>query len=211
MSNMKKLLYVSLVSLAFILPSKVFAFTGSLSIECDSLTKKVGENITCTLYGNTDSNVSAIETTLVYDNSVTLKNVTVPSIWQGNYENKSLLLYTDTNKTGKFEILKFNITSSEAGEKTLTFNNTYFSDASFVRNQILNPNYIFTFISEEEQNQNEDETAAVVVDDNSSSTTKETEENVDTGSFLPITLIVVLSLIGLVVFFKSKNKKMFRL
>lgn len=210
---MKKLLYISLISLSFILPSKVFAFTGTLSLECDTLTKKVGETISCTLYGNTDGSVSAVEGNLVYGADVTLSNVTVPTIWQGNYENKSLLLYTDTNKTGKFELLKFNVSSNNAGEKTLTFSNVYFSDDAFTRHSVLNPNYVLTFITEEEQNQNDEQTSAVVVDDNNSENKEEkpSETNPDSGSFIPLTLIVVLSSLSVLIFIKTKNKKIFKL
>lgn len=210
---MKKLLYISLISLSFILPSKVFAFTGTLSLECDTLTKKVGETISCTLYGNTDGSVSAVEGNLVYGADVTLSNVTVPTIWQGNYENKSLLLYTDTNKTGKFELLKFNVSSNNAGEKTLTFSNVYFSDDAFTRHSVLNPNYVLTFITEEEQNQNDEQTSAVVVDDNNSENKEEkpSETNPDSGSFIPLTLIIVLSSLSVLIFIKTKNKKIFKL
>lgn len=210
---MKKLLYISLISLSFILPSKVFAFTGTLSLECDTLTKKVGETISCTLYGNTDGSVSAVEGNLVYGADVTLSNVTVPTIWQGNYENKSLLLYTDTNKTGKFELLKFNVSSNNAGEKTLTFSNVYFSDDAFTRHSVLNPNYVLTFITEEEQNQNDEQTSAVVVDGNNSENKEEkpSETNPDSGSFIPLTLIIVLSSLSVLIFIKTKNKKIFKL
>ncbi|MBR5662991.1 MAG: hypothetical protein IKX00_05065 [Bacilli bacterium] len=208
---MKKLIYIYLISLFVILPSKAFAFTGSLELECDNLTKKVGETISCTLYGKSDSGVSAVEATLVYD-GYTIKNAVVPSIWEGDYENKSLLLYTDTNKTTKFELLKFDVTSSEAGEKNLTFNNVYFSDASFARNQILNPNYTFTFISEEESQQNEENTSATIVDEDTSSANKsETESNVDTGTFMPIALILVLSTLSVIIFTKVKGKKIYKL
>ena len=208
---MKKLIYISLISLFVILPSKAFAFTGSLELECDNLTKKVGETISCTLYGKSDSAVSAVEAALVYD-GYTIKNAVVPSIWEGDYENKSLLLYTDTNKNTKFELLKFDVTSSEAGEKALTFNNTYFSDASFVRNQISNPNYTFTFVSEEEANKTEEDTSATVVEEETSNTNKgETESNVDTGAFMPIALILVLSTLSVVIFTKVKGKKIYKL
>ena len=213
---MKKLIYISLISLFVILPSKAFAFTGSLELECDNLTKKVGETISCTLYGKSDSQVAAAETKLVYD-GYTIKNVVVPSIWQGDYVNKSLLVYTDTNKTTKFQLLKFDVTSTTAGEKTLTFSDSYLTDASFVRNQILNPNYTFTFVSEEEATNTEEQTSATVVDEDitnnggSSESKTETEENANTGTFLPIALILVLSTLSVVIFTKVKGKKIYKL
>ena len=141
----------------------------------------------------------------------------VPSIWQGDYVNKSLLVYTDTNKTTKFELLKFDVTSTTAGEKTLTFSDSYLTDASFVRNQILNPNYTFTFVSEEEATNTEEQTSATVVDEDttnngsSSESKTETEENANTGTFLPIALILVLSTLSVVIFTKVKGKKIYKL
>lgn len=206
---MRKILYLILISLVFVIPSKVYAFSGSLSLECDSFTKKVGENISCILYGSTDSAVSAVETKLVYD-SLLVSNETVPSIWQGDYENKLLLLYTDVNKTNKFELLKFDVTSNEEGNKNLTFSDTYFSDASFVRNQILNPNYTFTFVKEEEQTN----PPAEIIDDNSNNnqnnnSNSEEIENPKSGSFIPYLLISLLISISLFSFIKSKNKKIY--
>lgn len=213
---MKKVFYILVISLILLLPYKVSALSGSLSLECDSFTKKVGENISCTLYGITDAGVSAVESTLVYD-GVILNNETVSSIWQGNYQSKSLLLYTDTNKTSKFELMSFNVTSVTAGEYSLTFNDTYFSDATFVRNQVLNPNYTFTFITEEAAEEANSQTDINIVPTNnnsgssSSNNTKVDEENPGTGAFLSISLIVVLSLIGVIVYIKARHKHIYKI
>lgn len=213
MNNMKKIYIFIILLLAFIIPVKANALTGTISLECDSFTKKVGENISCTLYGNSNEGVSAFESNIVKGDSLRLSNLNVSTIWQGDIENNSVLLYTDTNKTDKFELFTFNVTSDEVGESSLTFNNTYFTDSSFVRNVILNPNYTFTFISEEESQQNDDETAAEIVDDDTkpSSPSEEEIENPGSGSFIPLALVFVLSTIGVLIFFKVKNKKIYKL
>ena len=213
MNNMKKIYILIILLLAFIIPVKANALTGTISLECDSFTKKVGENISCTLYGNSNEGVSAFESNIVKGDSLRLSNLNVSTIWQGDIENNSVLLYTDTNKTDKFELFTFNVTSDEVGESSLTFNNTYFTDSSFVRNVILNPNYTFTFISEEESQQNDDETAAEIVDDDTkpSSPSEEEIENPGSGSFIPLALVFVLSTIGVLIFFKVKNKKIYKL
>ena len=216
---MKKVFYLLIaISLAFILPSKVLALSGDLSIECDSTTKKVGESISCILYGHSDDEVSAVETTLKYDDGLTLSNPVVPSIWQGDYENKSLLLYTDTNKSLKFELLRFNITSNSEGTYNFTFKDTYFTDKLFSRVHVSNPNYRLKFISEEEAKEEEEKTIAVVINpDTSSETTTttenkttETEENPNSGTFIPYILIITLFASGVVIRFKTK-KKIFKL
>ena len=216
---MKKVFYLLIaISLAFILPSKVFALSGDLSIECDSTTKKVGESISCVLYGHSDDEVSAVETTLKYDAGLTLSNPVVPSIWQGDYENNSLLLYTDTNKSLKFELLRFNITSNSEGTYNFTFKDTYFTDKQFARVQISNPNYRLKFISEEKAKEEEEKTVAVIINPNTSSDpiattenkTTETEKNPESGAFIPVILIGTLTIIGIVIKFKTK-KKLFKL
>lgn len=209
---MKKILYVIIIFLILILPFKVSALTQSITLECDSFTKKVGENISCVLYGNSDEYVSAVETKLVY-NDLTLSNEVKSTIWQGDYENKSLLVYTDTNKIAKFELFSFKVTSSEVGTKNLTFSDTYFTDALFVRHQLLNPNYTFTFISEEEQNQHNEDTVAVIVPDENSNGNNNSEEieNPKSGAFLPIILVILLLAASVVIFFKTKNKKIYKI
>lgn len=218
---MKKLFYILVfISLALILPSKASALDGDISIECDSTTKKVGEVISCILYGYSNEEVSAVETTLKYDDGLSLSNPVVPSIWLGDYENKSLLLYTDTNKTLKFELLRFNITSNVEGSYNFTFKDTYFTDKYFARVQISNPNYTLKFISEAEAKTEEDKTIAVVVENpntsNGTSTTTdnnktvETEENPNSGAFIPVILIGTLLITGIVIKFKTK-KKIFKL
>lgn len=207
---MKKIICFIVLLLAFVLPIKVFALSGTITLECDDFTKKVGETISCTLYGNSDELVSAVESKIVNAEGLNLSSVTVPSIWQGDYENESILLYTDTNKSGKFEVLKFNVTSSQVGEKNLTFEDTYFTDSSFVRNVILNPNYKFKFISDEESQQIDDETNADIVPDNNNGSENSSEEDIEnpgSGSFIPLVSILVLSTISAFIYFKVRNKK----
>lgn len=222
MINMKKILSFLILLLAFIIPSKVFALTASISLECDSITKKVGETISCTLYGNSDAGISAVESAVIYSSDLTINNVSVNSSWQGTYEDESFLLYTDSNKAGKFEIAKINVTSSKAGKYTLYFEGTKFTDASFVRNEIANPNYFFTFISEEESKKEEEKTTPTIVDDDtkeqkekeensSQSDNKEETENPGTGAFMPIILISSLLIIGSITYIKVKNKKIYKL
>ena len=212
---MKKIFRLLIILLAFTVTSKVYALEGRITLECDSYNKKVGETISCTLYGNSDSGVSAVETKFEYNN-LSLTNITVPSTWQGDYENKSLLLYTDTNKTGKFELLSFKVTSTVAGPKNFTFTDTYFTDASFTRNQLLNPDYTLTFVSDEEASNQEEQNEATIVDENTPTNNSQTEnkeeiENPDEGAFLPLLLVLVLSIISVVVYFKTKGKKIFKL
>ena len=213
---MKKLFYLLFLGLVLTLPIKAYAvIRGELILECDSYTKKIGESISCVLYSNADEGISAVETTLNYDNGLTLSNPVVPSIWQGDYENNSLLLYTDVNKPLKSELLRFNITSSTKGTYSFTFKDTYFSDSSFNRVQIANPNYTFKFISEEESKPNDDAIIAVVVDDKNSTNNDnkyvETEENPGTGAFISISLLVVLSTLSVIIYFKTKRKKLYKL
>jgi hypothetical protein len=215
MNNMKKIFGLFIILLAFTITSKVYALEGRLILECDSYNKKVGETISCVLYGNSSEGISAVETKLVYNN-LSLSNITIDSGWQGDYENKSLLLYTDTNKTGKFELMRFNVTSTVAGPKNFTFSDSYFTDSSFIRNQILNPDYTLTFVSDEEASNNDEQTSATIVDENTPTSNsqegnKEEIENPDEGSFLPLLLVIFLSTTSVVIYFKTKNKKIFKL
>lgn len=203
---MKKKLLI-LVFLLIIIPKKVNAFAGELELSCDKFTININEDVNCTLYGKTDSEVSAVETHLVYDDDLKIKNEVVPTIWQGSYENKVLLLYTDTNKTTKFELLTFKVSSEIAGTKTLSFETSKFSDKEFNLINISSPKYTFTFTDESQSTDPE-----IIDDDTKKDEEKKSDgENVPTGAFLPITLIGVLSVTSGVIYFKTKKKKIYKL
>ena len=159
------------------------------------------------MYGKTDSEVSAVESHLVYEDDLKIKNEVVPTIWQGGYENKVLLLYTDTNKTTKFELLTFKVSSETAGTKTLSFETSKFSDKEFNLINISSPKYTFTFTDESQSTDPE-----IIDDDTKKDEEKKSDgENVPTGAFLPITLIGVLSVTSGVIYFKTKKKKIYKL
>lgn len=205
---MKNKLCFILVSilLFFLFITCTNAFTGKLELVCDTYTQKIGDNINCILYGIVDSEISAVESNFVYDTNLVLKDFEVPSFWQGEADNKSLLLYTDVNQKDKFMFATFNVTSSEVGDMKLSFADTYFSDKDFGRNQILNPNYTFKFLSEEDYNKNVPGTDIAPEDDSNDG---DNSDNPGTGYFIPVALISGLTILAGCIFIKSRKNKIF--
>ena len=82
-----------------------------LNIKCDSNTIKVGDSVTCTLKGNvSDYEVSAFESKIdITESDLKLEKVEVDSIWEGDGEEGNVVLYTDKNKSDKFNLLTFTV------------------------------------------------------------------------------------------------------
>lgn len=205
---MKKRHIFFLVFLIIIQPKLAFAFEGNMEFNCDKFSAKVNEEITCTLYGSSDDSISGVESKLLFSNNIVIKDSKLPDVWEGVFENNTLLLYTDENKSDKVELLKLTITSNTPGQETIKFIDTKFSDSHFALHDVLNPTYTFTFEAKES-----DDKADIIDDDkNKKEASKDDEiENEQTGAFLPIGLVALLIITTLLIYIKVKNKKIYKL
>lgn len=135
-SVLKKILYGLITICLVVLPLNVQALEGSLQLNCSKTKIAPGETISCTLNGTvTGDSVSAVSAKISTSNNTFLtleeKVIVNGSIWVGDADNGEVELYTDSNKTGTFEIVKFNLTASSnitLGEDT----EVRVSDVSFV-------------------------------------------------------------------------------
>lgn len=128
----KRILFLTAVLGSF-LPLKVKATTEGISISCDgNNTVMASSSITCKITGYTNSAVSGLQFHLTSDSLATISNIRVASIWQGDGEDGNIGVYTDTNKTGIFDIATFTLTAKDTGGTAHIYaNDIIFSDASF--------------------------------------------------------------------------------
>lgn len=106
---MKKKLIIFIMLVGILVPINVKALTGSVTLSCDKVKVKVGEETTCYIKGDISEGVSAVDATLELGDNLTLSSITKDSIWEGSIEDEDIKLYTDNNKSGKFNIASFKV------------------------------------------------------------------------------------------------------
>ena len=75
--------------------------------------------------------MSSVSAKLKSSGNIKISNIVTNSIWQGDGEGGNIDLYTDSNKTGTFNIATFNVTATSEGTGTISVSNITFSDANF--------------------------------------------------------------------------------
>ena len=94
--------------------SKTYALDGfgTINLSCDNTTIFNTDSINCTITGTvaSTSEVSSLSAQINLSDNLELSNVTVDSsVWQGDGEEGDIKLYTDSNKSGTFNIVTFTV------------------------------------------------------------------------------------------------------
>ncbi len=117
--------------LLIILPLRVNALTGSISINCDK-TIAPGSSTTCRIVGNSDGDVSGVAGVIELGSGLTLSSADKDNIWQGSGEGGLFDVYTDNNQRGTFNVGSFVITASSSitsgAEVSIKMKNIVFTD-----------------------------------------------------------------------------------
>ena len=128
----KKILFI-VALVGSLLPLKAKAATEGITITCGSDSAVLASShVECSITGTTNSAVSGVQFRLSSNDLATISNIRVASIWQGDGEDGNIGVYTDTNKTGTFDIATFTLTAKNVGGiANIYANDIIFSDASF--------------------------------------------------------------------------------
>ncbi len=139
---MKKKLLILLIIM--LLPIKLFALSGSISISCPTTTLELNKTYSCSLKGYTSEEISALAAKLSSSSNLTISNIQTASIWQGNGSGGSIDLYTDTNKNGNFNIATFNIKLNDKNPSSINVDLIRFTDAKFKEHSIASKTISFS-------------------------------------------------------------------
>ncbi len=131
-----KILYL-LVLLPLLIPLKTNALTGSIGINCNKTGMSVNAEAVCTITGTVGATekVSALKLVISVNNNLEVVSFVTNSIWQGDHDYTNLNLYTDSNKSGTFNIgqltvrAKSNATVGQNGIISIT--DVVFNDENF--------------------------------------------------------------------------------
>ena len=131
---MKNKLVILIGILGLMLPFKVNALNGSVSLTCDKNKVSPGSTISCSIKGNITEEVSSVHAEIDLGSNLTLENPKSSQIWEGNGEGGVYDLYTDENKSGTFDIGTFSVKVGDIKDGASTYiglKNVVLSDASF--------------------------------------------------------------------------------
>lgn len=107
---MKK--YIIFIMFFVLFPLSISAQELDLILECPNNIAK-NEEFKCSLKAKTKLKVSAIEYEFDVPEDITYTKFEKNKIWEGDEENNLILLYTDENKTGTFDIGDLYFTASK--------------------------------------------------------------------------------------------------
>lgn len=134
------------IGILFLVLKETYSFTdsnqvnGKIKIECDSNNVLPGENLTCAIKGeNFTTELSSYSTKLILGNNLNLVTIEKDPSWEGSGEGGIIDLYTDTNKTGNFNIATFIIKADNINsgfDSNISLQNTIISDENFEENSV---------------------------------------------------------------------------
>lgn len=81
---MKKKIIILILLVLVLIPVKVYAATGSINITCNPSKVKAGNTTTCIVTGSVDTDITAIEATLVPSDNLSVTGFNPNDIWEGN-------------------------------------------------------------------------------------------------------------------------------
>lgn len=121
---MKKNLKILLITLIGIIPIKAYAFTGSISMTCTPNSTPSGTAVRCSIKGNADEVVTAINATISPSDNIELVSFEPAGKWNGpDISNGKIDVYTSEDISGEFDIGSLNIKikdNAPNGVETLT-------------------------------------------------------------------------------------------
>lgn len=128
-----------LILMLLLFPLTTYAEQNNIMVYCPSNVQK-DEQFICEIIGYSDFEVSAIEYQFKVDEKYEKIDFIVDSTWEGSELNNIVLLYTDENKIGKFNIGKIVLKSKEDKKNPqvetikLTFGDKKFNEIVIVDN-----------------------------------------------------------------------------
>lgn len=138
---MKKILTILLFSILLIIPSKVYAFSGSPKIVCNNLKLSAGTQTKCSVEVDvTSGGIAGFSGVLESSDGLEISNIAVSSIWQGQTNGNLIGVYTGAAFQQDVTIATFDVKAktNATGNQTITLKEINIVDESF--NDVLPSN-----------------------------------------------------------------------
>ena len=144
----KKVIVITFIIIFIILTISSYLYYASknglsdgIYLSCDEENIILKNELNCSIFGVSKSyEVSALSGDIKLSNNLELLKIDIDSIWEGDGDDGKIILYTDSNKKGKFNIgkIKASIKENVDDYVSLSIENVEFFDEDFNAKQIDN-------------------------------------------------------------------------
>lgn len=130
-----------LIFTLLLIPTKVNALTGNISLNCSPTTVKANGNIVCSVNANSDGLINGVRADIKLSDNLEFVSFNTDSSWQGDGTGNQIGLYTSENVQGDLTLgvltikVKDNVFDTN---ETISLTNCLFSDENFQKVNIAN-------------------------------------------------------------------------
>lgn len=145
---MKKVIFYLVTVFSLLLPVNLLALSGDLSISCNTTSVKPGQQIKCSVSGNSDGQISMVFANISANGSISIDKFRAERIWDVKTEWPNLSLSSNDKKPGIFEIGTVYLKANSAGTGNFVMSGITFTGDSGETVSIANKSVLISVISD---------------------------------------------------------------
>lgn len=145
---MKKVIFYLVTVFSLLLPVDLLALSGDLSISCNTTSVKPGQQIKCSVSGNSDGQISMVFANISANGSISIDKFRAERIWDVKTEWPNLSLSSNDKKPGIFEIGTVYLKANSAGTGNFVMSGITFTGDSGETVSIANKSVSISVISD---------------------------------------------------------------
>ena len=145
---MKKVIFYLVTVFSLLLPVDLLALSGDLSISCNTTSVKPGQQIKCSVSGNSDGQISMVFANISANGSISIDKFRAERIWDVKTEWPNLSLSSNDKKPGVFEIGTVYLKANSAGTGNFVMSGITFTGDSGETVSIANKSVSISVISD---------------------------------------------------------------
>lgn len=145
---MKKVIFYLIIVFTLLLPVDLLALSGDLSISCNTTSVKPGQQIKCSVSGNSDGQISMVFANISANGSISIDKFRAERIWDVKTEWPNLSLSSNDKKPGIFEIGTVYLKANSAGTGNFVMSGITFTGDSGETVSIANKSVSISVISD---------------------------------------------------------------
>ena len=145
---MKKVIFYLVTVFSLLLPVDLLALSGDLSINCNTTSVKPGQQIKCSVSGNSDGQISMVFANISANGSISIDKFRAERIWDVKTEWPNLSLSSNDKKPGIFEIGTVYLKANSAGTGNFVMSGITFTGDSGETVSIANKSVSISVISD---------------------------------------------------------------
>lgn len=145
---MKKVIFYLITVFTLLLPVDLLALSGDLSISCNTTSVKPGQQIKCSVSGNSDGQISMVFANISANGSISIDKFRAERIWDVKTEWPNLSLSSNDKKPGVFEIGTVYLKANSAGTGNFVMSGITFTGDSGETVSVANKSVLISVISD---------------------------------------------------------------